>query len=217
MPALFRLLASAPVASMALAATLLTAAPARASVIYTYTGAAYAFVSGGGQATPADLYTIDDRVTGTIELAAPLAANLSFQNVTPTAFSFFDGVGSIDDTNATLTQFVVATNGDGAIVEWLVTVEAFAALTDGGTWGKMTFNRTGGLFGTSVSHAQCGVGSSAFGCALGVAGAYYQEASGGGPGQWRQEDVAVPEPTSLVLVGAALAGFTARRRASRTR
>jgi hypothetical protein len=99
----------------------LPAAAARANEIkLTYTGNTFNdFFSGGS--LPQDVYTSTDRVTGTIELLAPLPTNLVGGFVTPLSFSFSDGVNTItnaDPTLAATTSFQFWTDGSGQIVHW---------------------------------------------------------------------------------------------------
>ena len=67
-------------------------------------------------------YTTSDKVTGFVELMDPLGPNLGpgFTSVTPLAFSFFDGVQTIDSSNATSVDVRFTTNSTGAITGWLV-------------------------------------------------------------------------------------------------
>ena len=65
--------------------------PARASTVYTYTGNFFnEFVN---QNPPSGTYDASMRVTGSFEVATPLAPNLSFQDIKADVlhFSFFDG------------------------------------------------------------------------------------------------------------------------------
>ena len=93
----------------------LTAAAVQANPItYTYTGTPFTSVSGP--------YTTSDKVTGFVELMDPLGPNLGpgLTSVTPLAFSFFDGVQTIDSSNATSVDVRFTTNSTGAITAWLV-------------------------------------------------------------------------------------------------
>src|SRR4051812_46238792 len=90
--------------------TILTTAAVQATTItYTYTGTPFSTVSGP--------YTTSDKVTGFVELASPLAPNLGqcLMSVTPLAFSFSDGVQTIDSSNATSVDVRFTTNSTGAI------------------------------------------------------------------------------------------------------
>jgi hypothetical protein len=63
----------------------LFAASARADTIYTYTGNPFTVFSGLDACPPVC------NISGSFTLASPLAANLPFEAITPTAFSFTDG------------------------------------------------------------------------------------------------------------------------------
>ena len=107
----------------------LSAAQSSASVIYTYTGPNFTFadVSANSTIPPQDVYTTADRVSGFIELPAPLAANLGDAILTPISFGFSDGVNTITNLNVSraplLLQFL--TDADGNLIEWVVGVSFF--------------------------------------------------------------------------------------------
>ena len=65
---------------------------------YRYTGNPFTFVSGP--------YTTSDFVTAMVTLAGPLGANMPLTDVTPTAFTFSDGVQTITNHNATSARFL---------------------------------------------------------------------------------------------------------------
>jgi hypothetical protein len=91
----------------------LTAAAVQATPItYTYTGTLFTQVSGP--------YTTSDKVTGSLSFTDALAPNLSLTSVTPLAFSFFDGVQTIDSSNSTSVDVRFTTNSTGAITGWLL-------------------------------------------------------------------------------------------------
>lgn len=85
-----------------------------ASTTYTYTGNDFQAVFGGS-------YTTSDFVSGFFTVASPLPDNLLFssQNVTPTAYSFTDGVQTFDSTTPpTNVTFDIATDASGNIIRW---------------------------------------------------------------------------------------------------
>lgn len=214
-----RTLAAAP---LALAVSLFTAAPARASVIYTYTGNTFTQVVADGPVTPSEPYTTSDRVTGFMRFASPLAADLTpLTAVTPTAFSFSDGINTITERNATIADFSVTTDGAGLIARWSVLVGRYAPQVGGGTsWIMATLNFEDGFNGVRVedfaNDILCGSDSTTTGCGQGgdyfVQGASRAEA----PGLWERRVAPVAEPSSILLAGAAIAGLAARRRARRS-
>ena len=83
---------------------------------YQYKGNPFTIVSGP--------YTTSMFVTATVTLAAPLGANMPLTDVTPTAFTFFDGVQTINNHNATPPDvvFQFATDATSTITHWDVIV-----------------------------------------------------------------------------------------------
>ena len=97
------------------AVTILTAAAVQANTItYTYNGTPFTNVSGP--------FTTSDKVTGFVELMSALGPNLGpgLTSVTPLAFSFSDGVQTIDSSNSTSVDVRFTTNSTGAITGWLL-------------------------------------------------------------------------------------------------
>ena len=95
-----------------------TPLPLLADITYTYTGQAFT-----SYRTP---YTAKSSITGYITLAVALPANMSIlTQVTPTAFSFTDGVQTLTQANTiSTTLFAVETDATGDIDEWLIGMEA---------------------------------------------------------------------------------------------
>jgi len=86
-------------------------------ITYQYTGNHFTDVSGP--------YTTSMFVTAMVTLAAPLAANMPpFTDVTPIAFTFFDGVQTLSSSNPDidLDTFQVGTNAAGQITSWQILV-----------------------------------------------------------------------------------------------
>ncbi|HHO58812.1 MAG TPA: hypothetical protein ENJ64_01120 [Thiotrichales bacterium] len=94
----------------------LTIAPASAAVTYRYSGNTFNTFS-----APTS-YTSAMSVTGSFELAAPLAANLFFADLNPLSFSFSDGINTITDATATQSSFQFATDFTGEIAGWRISV-----------------------------------------------------------------------------------------------
>jgi len=96
---------------LALAVGFLTTASVQAvPITYQYTGNPFTFARAP--------YTTSDFVSGMLTLAGPLAPNMSLTAVTPTAFSFSDGVQTITNLTATGTVIEFATGPTGAITGW---------------------------------------------------------------------------------------------------
>jgi hypothetical protein len=85
---------------------------------YRYTGNHFTEVSGP--------YTTSMFVTAMVTLAAPLRANMPpFTDVTPIAFTFFDGVQTLSGSNPDidLDTFQFGTNAAGQITSWQISVD----------------------------------------------------------------------------------------------
>ena len=63
-------------------------------------------------------YTTSDKVTGFVTFMNPLAASMPLALETPRTFSFFDGVNTITNANATASVFAFATDAAGGITQW---------------------------------------------------------------------------------------------------
>jgi len=117
-------------------AALLVAYPASLQAVpttYQYTGHPFTDVSGP--------YTTSDFVTVMLTLAGPLGANMPLTQVTPAAFTLFDGVQTITNLTANgATSFFFATDASGSIIGWTV----LASIIDG-TGGHQieSFNTVG--------------------------------------------------------------------------
>jgi hypothetical protein len=109
-------------AAMALSMTLLGAGGAHANVTLTYTGNNFTNFS--------PPYSAADSVSGVMQLAGPLAANLSSAAVTPLSFDFFDGVDHITDGNWVpgFSTIEFTTDNTGKITGW--SLNLFASSLD---------------------------------------------------------------------------------------
>lgn len=83
---------------------------ASATAIYQYTG--NPFQSALGR------YTTSDSLSGTIQLASPLAPNLNFAAITLEDWSFADGLKLFTPGNSSAETPRVSTDGAGQIVGW---------------------------------------------------------------------------------------------------
>lgn len=180
------------------------------SVILEYRGNNFDSVSSSGPTTPTDLYTTSDRITGWIELAAPLASNLVVGFVSPLSFSFGDGVNTITDTTATQSVFAFSTDAAGEVIGWDVGLNSsvfgpgeFVRSIDTTTGLGVTSND---VFDTG-QELLCGPGSiSGIDCDVsGTPPAYNQFANvENSPGTWEYR---VPVSSPLVLLGLGLLVF----------
>jgi PEP-CTERM motif len=98
---------------------------ALADTMYTYTGNPFTSGSSGPPDAP---FTTSDSVSGWFTIAAPLAANLAIGSITPTAYSFSNGVETFTNGEPfSLFTFVVGTDATGAINEWGIEVNGIEA------------------------------------------------------------------------------------------
>ena len=88
------------------------------SFTYTYTGNDFTNFNASGEP---QVYTTSDFVSGEFTLSAPLA-DYSGGYLDPTSFSFSDGYQTISNINASDPTFYVLTNGEGAIIQWHITM-----------------------------------------------------------------------------------------------
>jgi hypothetical protein len=115
-------------------------------------------------------YTTSDFVTGMVTLAGPLAPNMPLTTISPTAFTFSDGVQTL--TNLTpFTLFQFATGSTGAITQWnivlasqldhiIVTRNAPGDVEDGGRFSLFVFGNNANSAGTwAISASVADTGS----------------------------------------------------------
>ena len=102
--------------------TIGAAEDAAADVLYTYTGNPFTDTSSTG--VPPATYTTSDSVTGSFTLPTALAANQTDIFITPSTFSFFDGIQTINQNTADLETFRVSTDQNADLSGWSIEVEA---------------------------------------------------------------------------------------------
>lgn len=159
-----------------------------ASTTYTYTGNNFNSVKGP--------YTTSDSVSGSITLADALASNLAgFTTVSPTSFSFSDGINTVTNTTANVgSLFAFKTDALGNIFQWQVSVYTGSVFT----FSIATVNAPG-LYGLD-DHVFVNSGNTAYGQIL------------NNPGTWTVATVPEPETYAMILAGLGLMGAVARRR-----
>lgn len=178
-------LAELVIAALVVQGAIFAAAPAKADVIYTYTGNNFTDVFTAG-------YTTSDKITGTLTLSSALPSSLSTltnESALVVSYSFTDGVNTFTKPccdSGSQTIFSFETDGSGTITNWDVILE-----TDD--------NHTGDL--TTLS-GPTGFDQSLVDGALGGKNNADQ-------GIWslQSSTSSVPEPESLAIFAAALIGL----------
>jgi hypothetical protein len=158
---------------------------ASADTIYTYTGNHFTVVSNNTVT-----YTTSDSITGSFDLSSPLAANF-VGSISPTSFSFSDGINTINTGNFS-DVFQVTTDAAGKINSWDIVLYFFPTINSFPEDRILTENNglgsafDEGLVQTSPT----------------VAGSIGENS--GAPGTWTSQTLtagATPEPSGLVLLG----------------
>lgn len=106
---------------------MLGALPSRAEQ-YNYIGNDYTNVVSCGAPCSGPFYTTSMNVTGDFVIST-LADDLTLQTITPTSFSFNDGVQTLNNSNST-GQFQITTNGSGVPTDWLILVQLIGDTSD---------------------------------------------------------------------------------------
>jgi hypothetical protein len=166
----------------------LFAASARADTIYTYTGNPFTVFSGLDVCPPVC------NISGSFTLASPLATNLPFEAITPTAFSFTDGSVTITEGASEGGRFEVATDSGGNISFWEIALGSGQPFGPGVCTSLDTVRDPVGSPQDNSISVSCS--SEAF---IGVA------LVNANPGRWSSSNV--PEPGTFILVGIGLLGI----------
>lgn len=89
--------------------------PARADVIYTYTGNDFT-----NTFSP---YNTNDSITGYFTVSQPLGDNLSEESISPLAFSFTDTVDTVTNSDSYSQEILyISTNAEGDISGWEISL-----------------------------------------------------------------------------------------------
>jgi hypothetical protein len=168
--------------------------PVMADATYYYTGEDFQTAIGE--------YTTSDSISGWFTVGSPLPDNLNdagdLAEITPTAFSFSDGMQTITNMNASSSEFGFFTDGSGDILSWNFGVfQTFGNRTTGKITSEDIF---GGFEIDSVFYP---LGNIDPGDNYGLN--YI-------PGTWSGPPPSTtPEPSTLVLLLTGLAGVAYRK------
>ncbi|HEY4009301.1 MAG TPA: PEP-CTERM sorting domain-containing protein, partial [Acidobacteriaceae bacterium] len=160
--------------------------PMLADTGYSYTGNYFDTLQDGiGGTTP---YTTSDRVTGSFLVSSPLGDNFN-GTVTPTGYSFSDGVNTDDPTDSGIVDFAITTDATGEITSWNINVGSGPAF--GSSFLEFYSITSDSITGDSASDFLGG------------------GASNTSPGTWSNPYyvAATPEPGSIALLGTGLLGL----------
>ena len=193
--------------------SLALASVAMAMTTYEYSGNNYLVIL--DNTPPAGTtYTTAMSVDGSFTLASSLASNLAITDIRASvlAYSFTDGAHTLTETNSTILDFRIATDGTGTISDWSLIFEDRPPLGPGDSAGDQSVVITTATASATVEDAaalrECS------GVAGGVGGTCGQVGQDSGsirnnPGSW----TLIPEPSAALLfaLGLGVVGWRFRR------
>lgn len=168
-----------------------------ATTVYTFDrGTPYFFTFGP--------YNSTMHVTGSFDVAAPLANNLIFADISGlvTAYSFNDGVNTLTAPNSDIVNFFVDTNASGNITGWDIRLITSNPIPPGGTQVFI-----GTVTGVDLAEMHICVTQDC------TQRQNTGQASGIGEGQWSFATAPspVPLPAPFLLLALALGGLSVAR------
>lgn len=197
----------AAVSALAALALVALAAPAKAVVMYSYTGNNFNVFS--NETPPTGTYDTSMSVTGTFTVAAPL---VSFSgSISPLSYSFNDGRNTLDDANSSVFTFLMSTDAGGAPLLWQISIDTAVPPTAVGDQELAIATENSSVFVSDTGSILSCISASSGTC---TDFNFDRGSIQNSAGSWTVASVAVPEPSSLalVLVGLSLLGGFARRR-----
>jgi hypothetical protein len=146
-------------AILALTASWIGVATAQSTTYRLNSAGNYSSVTNYANNCPAGLtcanYTTSMTQTGSFTLSSPVGANLVNATITPTAYSFSDGINTYSNTDAgsRINHFKLTTNGSGNITSTDIVLSKWLSVTNGGVNDRVSY--FGSSTGFSSNNERC--------------------------------------------------------------